>query len=184
MSVRLVVLDRDGVINHDSKDLIKSPEEWRPVEGSLEAIGLLTGSGFTVAVATNQSGLARGYFSRETLEAIHGKMNAAVTSAGGRIDHIVYCPHGPDDGCDCRKPAPGLLLQLAAHYGVSLRDVPCVGDAQRDLDAAAAVGARGILVRTGKGLNTEASLRESGADAEVFDDLLAAARHLVSEKSD
>lgn len=181
MGAGLVIVDRDGVINRDSPHYIRSPEEWIPLPGSLEAIGLLTRRGYTVAVATNQSGLARGYFDRATLEAIHSRMRHAAGDFGGRIDRIAVCPHGPDDGCRCRKPAPGLLEELGRAYGVSLAAVPCIGDSARDLEAARAVGARPILVRTGNGAETEMALRRSGEDAEIFDDLLAAARRLVAE---
>jgi D-glycero-D-manno-heptose 1,7-bisphosphate phosphatase len=174
-----VVLDRDGTINRDSAAYIKSPAEWVPLPGSLEAIARLNRAGWTVAVASNQSGLARGLFDEATLERIHHKMTEAVRKAGGEIDHIVYCPHHPDDGCDCRKPAPGLLHQLAAHYGVALSGVPVVGDSRRDLDAARAVGARPILVRTGNGRQAEAA--GQAGDAEVYDDLSAAAEVLAGE---
>jgi D-glycero-D-manno-heptose 1,7-bisphosphate phosphatase len=172
--MKLVVLDRDGVINVDSDDYIRSPDEWRPIPGSLDAIAALTRAGYRVAVATNQSGLARGYFDDETLQAIHRKMQRMVTEAGGRIDDIAWCPHGPDDGCDCRKPAPGLLRQLERRVGRSLRGVPVIGDSLRDLEAAASVGAAPMLVRTGKGAATEASLPASLAATPVFDDLAAA----------
>lgn len=182
MSPHLVVLDRDGVINEDSDTFIRSAAEWHAIGGSLEAIALLGAHGFTVAVATNQSGLARGHFDRVALNGIHGAMVEAVAASGGHIDRIVFCPHGPGEGCDCRKPAPGLLRQLAEHYGVGLQGVPFIGDSLRDLDAARAVGARGILVRSGKGRATEAALGEPWSGLEVFDDLLQAARFLVCEK--
>lgn len=178
--VRLVVLDRDGTINRDSAAYIKNAAEWMPLPGSLEAIARLNRAGFTVAVASNQSGLARGLFDAAALERIHEKMQAAVRAAGGEIDRIVYCPHHPDAGCDCRKPAPGLLHRLAEHYGVALADVPVVGDSRRDLEAARAVGARPILVRTGNGQRTEAA-GEAG-DAEIYDDLCAAAEALSREQ--
>lgn len=180
-SMKLVILDRDGVINRDSDAFVKSAEEWRPLPGSIDAIARLTRAGFTVAVASNQSGLARGLFDTPTLGAIHDKMLDAAASAGGRIDRVVFCPHGPDDGCECRKPAPGLLLRLGRRYGIDLRGVPCIGDSERDLVAARAVGARPILVRSGNGRRTEALLRDRGEDVEVYDDLLAAARQLASE---
>ncbi|MDH4108937.1 MAG: D-glycero-beta-D-manno-heptose 1,7-bisphosphate 7-phosphatase [Gammaproteobacteria bacterium] len=181
MAGRLVVLDRDGVINRDSPEFVKSPDEWIPLEGSLEAIALLTRSGYAVAVASNQSGLARGLFDTATLGAIHDKMRDAAAGAGGRIDRVVFCPHGPDAGCECRKPAPGLLLRLGRRYGIDLRGVPCIGDSERDLVAARSVGARPILVRSGNGRRTEALLRDRGEDVEVYDDLLAASRQLASE---
>ncbi len=138
--MKLVILDRDGVINADSDAYIKSPAEWVPISGSLEAIASLTNAGMTVAVATNQSGLARGLFDIDTLNRIHGLMVERVGAVGGRIDAIAFCPHGPDAGCGCRKPAPGLLLALAKRFGVSLLDVPVVGDSVRDLEAAAQCG--------------------------------------------
>jgi len=147
---RLVVLDRDGVINHDSDAFIKSADEWQPIDGSAAAIGRLTRAGYTVAVATNQSGIGRGLLSNADLGSIHEKMQQQIEHAGGHIDRIVFCPHLPDEDCECRKPKPGLLEQLATHYGVSLRDVPVIGDSERDLLAAAAVGARPLLVLTGK----------------------------------
>jgi D-glycero-D-manno-heptose 1,7-bisphosphate phosphatase len=178
MGIRLVVLDRDGVINCDSDSFIRSADEWLAIEGSVEGIALLSKHGFTVAVASNQSGLARGHFDLTALEGIHRKMCAEVKAAGGRIDRIVFCPHGPDEGCDCRKPAPGLLRQLGEHYGIDMTGVPFVGDAERDLDAARAIGARPVLVRTGKGGMTEAAV---GEGVEVYDDLLNVARALVAE---
>ena len=177
----LIVLDRDGVINHDSEDFIKSEDEWRPIPGSLEAIAALTKAGFTLAIASNQSGIARGLFDQATLDAMHAKMLRLVHDSGGRISRIVYCPHGPDDGCDCRKPRPGLLEQLARHFDTSLAGVPVVGDSLRDLEAAASVGARPILVRSGKGRRTEATLPERFASVAVYDDLAAAAHDLIDE---
>ncbi|GMR17393.1 MAG: D-glycero-beta-D-manno-heptose 1,7-bisphosphate 7-phosphatase [Gammaproteobacteria bacterium] len=179
---RLVVLDRDGVINHDSAAFIKSPDEWQPIAGSLEAIAALCADGFTIAVATNQSGLGRGLLQPFDLELIHDKMLQQVAAAGGRIDHIVFCPHLPEDGCDCRKPAPGLLLQLAVHYGISMQGVPVIGDSARDLQAAAAVDARPMLVLTGNGRRTAASQRGAGAQVESYADLAAAARQLLDEQ--
>lgn len=178
--VKLVVLDRDGTINRDSAAYIKSPDEWIPLPGSAEAIARLNRAGFTVAVASNQSGLARGLFDEAALASIHEKMHAVVGQAGGEIDRIVWCPHHPDDGCDCRKPRPGLLHRLAEHYGIGLEGVPVIGDSARDLEAARAVGARPVLVRTGNGRRTEAE-GEAG-EAEVYDDLAAAAAALTGER--
>ncbi len=177
----LVILDRDGVINHDSDAFIKNEREWRPIPGSLEAIAALTRAGFTLAVASNQSGIARGLFNQDELDAMHSKMLRLVHEAGGRISRIVICPHGPDDSCDCRKPKPGMLLQLARHFDTSLEGVPVIGDALRDLEAAAAAGARPILVRSGKGRSTEAALPERFSGVPVYDDLAAAARALIDE---
>lgn len=178
--MHLVILDRDGVINYDSDAYIKSPEEWIPIPGSLEAIANLTHAGFTVTVASNQAGVARGLFDLDALAAIHRKMQAAVEQGGGELAGIFYCPHGPDDGCDCRKPKPGLLKQIAQRFGVSLRGVPAVGDSLRDIEAAESVGARPLLVRTGKGEITLASLGDPKR-AEVFKNLAAAADQLLRE---
>ena len=178
--MRLIILDRDGVINHDSDTYIKSPEEWRPIPGSLEAIANLTRAGFTVTVATNQAGVARGLFDLATLDAIHRKMQTAVAQAGGKLAGIFYCPHGPDDGCDCRKPKPGLLKQIAQRFGVSLRGVPAIGDSLRDIEAAESVGARPLLVRTGKGEITLVSLGDPPR-VEVFKNLAAATDQLIRE---
>jgi D-glycero-D-manno-heptose 1,7-bisphosphate phosphatase len=172
--MKLVILDRDGVINADSDAYIKSPAEWVPISGSLEAIASLTNAGMTVAVATNQSGLARGLFDIDMLNRIHGLMVERVGAVGGRIDAIAFCPHGPDAGCGCRKPAPGLLLALAKRFGVSLVDVPVVGDSVRDLEAAASVGARPILVRSGKGRLAATRLPAHLAGVLVVDDLESA----------
>jgi len=152
--VKLAILDRDGVINEDSDAFIKTPDEWKPVEGSLDAIARLSRAGWRVVVATNQSGLARGLFSMDTLNAIHTRMRRELAQAGGQLDAIFVCPHGPEDGCRCRKPAPGLFDDIARRYETSLRGVPAVGDSLRDLEAATAVGCSPWLVRTGKGLRT------------------------------
>ena len=181
MSKRLVILDRDGVINHDSDEFIKSPAEWIPIDGSIEAIAMLSGAGFTVAVASNQSGIGRKLLDPPTLDAIHDKLRATVKEAGGDVGRIVVCPHHPDDGCDCRKPAPGLLLRLGRQYGVPLDGVPVVGDSLRDLDAASAVNARPVLVLTGNGARTAAALSEAGRVVETYPDLRAAAGRFVDE---
>lgn len=178
---RLVILDRDGVINRDSDAFVKSVAEWLPLPGSIDAIARLSKAGFTVAIASNQSGISRGLFGLEALEAMHTRLHELVRAAGGAVDRIEICPHGPDDGCDCRKPAPGLLRKLAAHYGVTLAGVPVIGDAARDLEAAIAVGARPILVRTGKGAATENALPEHLRGVEICDDLAAAADRLTRE---
>ncbi len=179
-SRELIILDRDGVINRDSKAFVKSPDEWVPLPGSIDAIARLSGAGYTLAVASNQSGLARGLFDRDALEAMHAKLHRLVDEAGGHIDRIVVCPHGPDDDCDCRKPKPGLLEQLSEHYGLSLDGVIVVGDSLRDLQAAAAVQARPVLVRTGNGVETEKKLSGELANVEVFDSLADAADHWLS----
>ncbi len=177
----LVILDRDGVINQDSEDFVRSGREWLPLPGSIDAIAALSRAGFTVAVASNQSGLARGLFDRRALRAMHRKLRRLVASKGGRVDRIVVCPHGPDDDCKCRKPRPGLLQRLAGYYGAELDGVPVIGDSLRDIDAADAAGARPILVRTGNGRRTESALRRARVSTEVFDDLAAAAAALLRE---
>lgn len=155
--MKLVILDRDGVINFDSDAYIKSPAEWKPIPGSLEAIARLSQAGYQVVVATNQSGVGRGLFEMATLNAIHDKMHRAAGQAGGRIDAVFFCPHGPEAGCACRKPRAGLYEEIGRRFNVSLKDVPCIGDSQHDLDAAAAAGGLPVLVLTGKG---EATRRE------------------------
>lgn len=150
----LIILDRDGVINEDSDHYIRSPEEWRPVPFALEAIAKLCASGWTVVVATNQAGVAKGVFTRDTLDAIHAKLQLEVARAGGRIERIYACLHHPDDVCACRKPQPGMLLQACADFGVQPSQVPFVGDSLRDLEAAAAAGCQPVLVMTGNGPRT------------------------------
>jgi D-glycero-D-manno-heptose 1,7-bisphosphate phosphatase len=177
---RLVVLDRDGVINRDSDDFIKTPDEWQPLPGSLEAIASLCDAGFRVVVATNQSGVGRGLFDAEMLELIHRKMIDGIQAAGGELQGIFVCPHHPDENCDCRKPKPGLLRQIEQSLSQSLAGLPVIGDSKRDLDAAAAAGANGILVRTGNGVTTEKSLHDTDNIA-VFDDLADAARALIHD---
>jgi D-glycero-D-manno-heptose 1,7-bisphosphate phosphatase len=177
---RLVVLDRDGVINRESKDFIKSPEEWQALPGSLDAIAALTDAGFLVVVATNQSGVGRGLFDLQTLEKIHAKMTAEVQDAGGELHGIFVCPHRPDEGCDCRKPKPGLLRQIEARFDCTLQGQPVIGDSARDLDAARALRARPLLVRTGNGAATAQALNAS-EDIPVFDDLADAARALIEQ---
>ena len=152
--MKLVILDRDGTINQDSDQYIKSPAEWKPIPGSLEAIARLTQDGWRIAVATNQSGIARGLFDMSTLNAIHAEMHRAVGQAGGRIDAIFFCPHAADSNCECRKPKPGLLLEIATRFSVDLKDVPMIGDSLRDVAAAAAAGAQPWLVLTGNGRKT------------------------------
>ena len=176
--MKLIILDRDGVINFGSDQYIKSPDEWRPIPGSLEAIARLTREGWRVVVATNQSGLARGLFEMATLNAIHAKMHKAVAQAGGRIEAVFYCPHAAESECDCRKPKPGLFNEIATRYGRDLAGVPAVGDSLRDLLAAAAVGARPVLVRTGKGEKTLAAGGLPG-DPPVFADLGEVVEHLL-----
>lgn len=154
--MKLIILDRDGVINHDSDAFIKSPEEWIPLPGSLEAIARLNQAGYRVVVSTNQSGVARGLFDMVALNAIHQKMHMAAQQAGADIDAIFFCPHGPDDDCDCRKPRAGMLQAIGRRFNVSLKGVPAVGDSLRDLQAAFLVGCLPCLVLTGKGEATQA----------------------------
>jgi D-glycero-D-manno-heptose 1,7-bisphosphate phosphatase len=176
--MRLVILDRDGVINQESEAFIKTPEEWIPIAGSIAAIARLYKNGYTVVVASNQSGIARHLLSLDTLAAIHGRMKREVEAAGGKIDSIFFCPHGPGDACDCRKPKPGLFRQIAQRYGVKLDGIPMIGDSERDLQAARAVDGRPILVKTGNGLKT---LDEDHDVEEVYNDLAAAAAQLMKE---
>lgn len=158
----LIILDRDGVVNHDSDQYIKSPNEWIAIEGSLEAIADLTSAGHLVVIATNQSGLARGYYTLEILEQIHEKLRAQLASKGGRIERIYYCPHHPNDNCACRKPKPGLLLQIKRDYPHLFADAIFVGDSVSDIQAAKQMGIQAVLVKTGKGEKTlqEASVEE------------------------
>ncbi len=176
----LIVLDRDGVINQDSVGFIKSVDEWLPLDGSIEAIAALSCAGFTVAVASNQSGLGRGFFDDNALLAMHRKLRKLVTTAGGEVGQIVVCPHLPGDGCACRKPAPGLLIRLGDYYNAPLREVPVIGDSLRDLQAAMAAGARPILVRSGNGIATQEHLPAEFHGIDVFDNLAAAAAALIA----
>lgn len=177
----IVILDRDGVINEDSDAYIKSVDEWHPVSGSIEAIAKLSQSGYLVAVATNQSGLARGYFDEITLANIHNLMNALVEAAGGHIDTLSYCPHGPDEDCNCRKPRTGLLDQIEDSLSVSVAGAWFVGDTQKDIDVARAKSCRPVLVRSGKGLKTEARLSDADrVSVPVFDNLAQAVDHILS----
>jgi len=176
--MNLILLDRDGVINYDSDQFIKSPEEWKPIPGSLEAIARLCQAGYRVVVVTNQSGVGRGLFDMHTLNAIHDKMHKAVALAGGRIDAIFFCPHAADAHCPCRKPKTGMLEGIAARYNVGLQGVPAVGDSLRDLTSAAKMGAQPILVLTGKGAKTQAQ-GELPENTQVYPDLAAVVATLV-----
>jgi len=177
--VKTVILDRDGTINHDSDQYIKSVAEWRPIDGSLEAIARLSQAGYRVLVATNQAGLARGLFDAVTLAEIHDTMCRAVARHGGRIDAIFFCPHAPEAHCECRKPKPGMLLDIARRFNLSLGDVRMVGDTLRDLQAASAAGAHPVLVRTGNGAAAE---RAGGLPpgTRVFADLAAFAESITA----
>jgi len=176
--MKLIVLDRDGVINFDSDQYIKTPEEWKPIPGSLSAIARLNQHGFRVVVSTNQSGIGRGLFGMDTLNAIHDKMLRSSAQVGARIDAVFFCPHTDADRCECRKPKPGMLREIAQRFNIELADMPAVGDSLRDLQAAAAVGAQPILVMTGKGAKT-ATDPALPAGTLTFPDLAAAAAHLT-----
>ncbi|MFA7349668.1 MAG: D-glycero-beta-D-manno-heptose 1,7-bisphosphate 7-phosphatase [Methylotenera sp.] len=180
--MKLVILDRDGVINKDSTNFIKNPNEWIPIPGSLEAIALLNQSGFRVAIATNQSGISRGLFDMATLNSIHDKMHRELALVGGRIDAVFYCPHSADDHCDCRKPKIGMIKEIGKRFSVELNQVFAVGDAFRDLQAFADAGCQPILVRTGKGEETlkTGSLPKNTL---IFADLNEAVQHIISENT-
>ena len=175
--LKLLILDRDGVINYDSDAYIKSVEEWIPLPGAIEAIAQLSKAGWTVAVATNQSGIARGYYDLATLDAMHARLRALVAEQGGELGLVVYCPHGPDEGCACRKPKPGMLHTIAEHYGADLTECWFVGDSLGDLQAAEAVDSQPVLVKTGKGLQTSAKVLP--VNTLIFDDLAAVAAELI-----
>lgn len=175
---RYVLLDRDGVINQDSDAFIKSPDEWLPIDGSLEAIALLNEQNYKVVVVSNQSGIARGLFDTATLAKIHAKMRHLVSEQGGNIEAIYFCPHGPDDGCNCRKPKPGLLETFAAEHHANLNGMAVIGDSLRDLQAAEAVGASPILVKTGKGQLTLD--KNPHLNIPVFENLYDAAKFIIA----
>ena len=183
--MKLVILDRDGVINQDSANFIKNPNEWIALPGSLEAIALLNQSGFRVAIATNQSGIARGLFDMTTLNAIHDKMYRALAQIGGRIDAMFYCPHAADDNCSCRKPKTGMIEDIARRFSVNLGEIFAVGDSLRDLQAFADAGCKPILVRSGKGEETlaEGQLpnKQLPSNTLIFADLNEAAQHIIAE---
>lgn len=166
---KLIVLDRDGVINEDSADYVRTPEDWRPLPGSLAAIARLTAAGYDIAVATNQAGIGHGLYTERALEAIHERMRREALEAGGEIRGIYYCPHRPDDACRCRKPLPGLLQRIAEDFDRALAGVPLVGDKMSDMQAARAVGARPLFVRSG-GRDTDARCAEE-LGIEIFADL-------------
>ncbi len=175
---RYILLDRDGVINHDSDAFIKSPDEWQPIEGSLEAIALLNLAGFKVIIVTNQSGVAKKLLDENMLANIHSKMIQLVNNKGGDIEAIYYCPHGADSDCECRKPKPGMLETFAKDFDVTLSTITVIGDSLRDLQAAEAVGAEPILVKTGKGQIT--LLNNPDLNFLVFENLYDAAKHIIS----
>jgi len=177
--MKLVILDRDGVINQDSDQFIKNTTEWKPIPGSLEAIAKLNHAGYRVVVASNQSGIGRGLLDMGALNAINDRMYRALAQVGGRIDALFYCPHAAGDNCDCRKPKPGMFIDIAQRFNVDLAGVPSIGDSLRDLQAASAAGARPILVLTGKGAKTEATGGLPDGTP-VFADLAEAVRNIVA----
>ena len=178
--MKLAIIDRDGVINYDSDQYIKTPAEWKPIPQSLEAIARLNHAGYRVVVATNQSGVGRGLFDMSTLNAIHDKMYRALANVGGRIDALFFCPHMDENNCNCRKPKPGMLLDIAKRFNVDLKNIPFIGDSLKDLQAAQAVGAKPILVRTGKGEKTSTDQRLPKGTIQ-FVDLNDAVKHIISE---
>jgi len=179
VSQRYVILDRDGVINVDSDDYIKSPEEWLPLDGSLQAIAELYQHGYKIVVITNQSGVARGLFTLASLHAMHDKMQKLVADAGGKIEAIYFCPHDPSAQCDCRKPGTGLYTRFAAEHQVDLDAIYAIGDSYRDLEAARSCKAKAILVKTGKGLKTLASHPE--LNEPVFENLYEASQYIIAQ---
>jgi D-glycero-D-manno-heptose 1,7-bisphosphate phosphatase len=183
--MKLVILDRDGTINADSDQYIKSPEEWMPLPGALEAIARLNHAGWHAVIASNQSGLGRGLFDVASLNAMHAKMHKMLSAQGGRIDAVFYCPHTPDEGCQCRKPLPGLFEQIADRFGVDLKGTPVVGDGLGDLQAGAAAGCEPHLVLTGKGEQFRGRELPGTfpAGTRVHEDLAAFAQFLISRSS-
>lgn len=181
--MKLIILDRDGVINHDRDDFVKSVDEWVPIEGSMDAIAFLTEAEYTIAVATNQSGVARKYFSLQDLTEMHNKMHKLVQQAGGAIDGIWFCPHTADAQCDCRKPKPGMVKDIIERFNAEAKNTWMVGDSLRDLQAIAAVGGKPALVLTGKGKKT---LAVEGSDlpenTQIFDNLLAFSQYLLQQE--
>jgi len=183
--MKLVILDRDGTVNVDSPDYVKSPDEWTPLPGALEAIARLNHAGWHVVIATNQSGLGRGLFDVSTLNEMHVKMHLLLAEVGGRVDAVFYCPHAPEAGCHCRKPAPGLYEQIGERYGIDLRGVPVVGDTVKDVHGAMAAGCEPHLVLTGKGAVYQGRALPDNFPAEtrVHADLAAFADFLISRET-
>jgi len=169
--MKTIVLDRDGVINQDSDNYIRNVDEWLPIDGSIEAIVALSTAGYTVAIATNQSGLARGYFDEIALANMHQKLCTLVEDAGGKIAGIFYCPHLPSDNCECRKPKPGLLKQIEVELQVTLQNSWFIGDSLSDLSTALNFGCVPVLVRTGKGESTESKILSTADLSKIFSDL-------------
>jgi D-glycero-D-manno-heptose 1,7-bisphosphate phosphatase len=183
MHTKLVILDRDGTINRASEEFVKSPEEWHPLPGALEAISRLNHAGFHVVLATNQTGLGRGLFDMAALNAVHAFMLKSLAALGGRIDAIFYCPHSADEGCNCRKPAPGLLHQIDERYGISLKGVPYVGDRLRDMQAAQAAGCAPHWVLSGRHSRGDVNSLPAGfpPDTQVHADLAAFVDHFLGQ---
>ena len=179
--MKLIILDRDGVINEDSDEYVKSHHEWQAIPGSLHAIARLNQNGYRIVVATNQSGIGRGLFDMNSLNVMHAKMHRALATVGGRIDAVFFCPHTPEDQCECRKPKPGLFQQIAQRFGVELAQTTMIGDSDRDLAAGIAAGCEVILVRTGKGARVEADGKVPPGTL-VFDNLAQAVAHLVERQ--
>lgn len=182
LAMKLIILDRDGTLNQDRPDYVKSPEEWLPLPGALDAVARLNHAGWHVVIASNQSGLGRGLFDVSTLNAIHAKMHKLLAAVGGKIDAVFYCPHAAEENCHCRKPEPGLFEQIGERYGLDLHGVPTVGDSVRDLLAGVAVGCEPHLVLTGKGAayrtrklpQTFPTATQTHADLAAFADILLA----------
>lgn len=181
--MKLVILDRDGVINEDSDDYIKSPEEFIPIEGSLSAIAQLNHAGYRVVVASNQSGIARGFFDLDTLNRMHDKLHTLLQHEGGHIDAIFFCPHHPEEGCDCRKPKPGMLQEISERFKTDFTDITFIGDSVGDIRAAKAVDVDFMLVKTGKGKRTMKKHKKDNLldNIPVFDNLSSAVKQLVSK---
>lgn len=179
--MRLVILDRDGVINQDSSDYIKTPEEWVPIAGSLEAIARLCRAEYRVVIITNQAGVGRGLYSLDTMNKINRRMFELMRQKGGEVDALLFCPHAPEFGCECRKPKPGMFVDLARRLKVNLAGIPAVGDSMRDMDAAIAAGAQPVLVRTGKGMETLREIQQGDdpkhKEIPVYDDLASFVDH-------
>jgi D-glycero-D-manno-heptose 1,7-bisphosphate phosphatase len=180
MPIKVIAIDRDGVINEDSPAYIKTPDEWHPIPGSLEAIAKLNHAGFKVVVATNQSGVARKLFTSQTLENIHQKMRQDLAKVRGHLDGIFVCPHGPDANCPCRKPKPGLLLQIISQFQINPKEMLAIGDSMRDVLAARAAGCKAVLVKTGNGEKTIAEVgKENLQDVEIFANLKEAVEAVI-----
>ncbi len=183
--MKLIILDRDGVINHDRDDFVKTPDESQPIAGSMDAIAFLTQAGYTLAVATNQSGIGRKYFTMQTLNEMHSKMHRLVHQAGGEISGIWYCPHLAEHQCDCRKPKSGMIWDILQRFNANASDTWLVGDSLRDLQAIANVGGKPVLVRTGKGMKTlEKDADKLPVNTLIFDDLLAFSQFVMQQEKD